>query len=268
MMYISLMRPILMILLILSSMSIFGQAETEAIRENSRLRGVVHQEEWAVEIKAHTSGLAVGFYKGELKNYYKTLYRKIELGYIRHPQEFRQNIQSASSGLNIFVPGTTYVFGKQNSLLYIKAGIGQKHYLSEKTKRRGLAIGFNYEVGPTLGILKPYYLDVSVQRDGQPTSTVEEIKYDGTNEDLFLDRSGILGHSGFFQGINEPKFVIGAHAKAGIHLAPGAYGAFVRTIEAGISIDAFTKRVPILIIENNKFVFVNLYLSIHLGKRS
>ncbi len=254
-----------MILLLVTGLAAQSQSPTEL---PERLQGVIYQEEWAVELKAHTAGIAIGYYKGEIQTYYRTTYKRLEFGYIRHPKEFRQNVQNSGSGLNIFVPGSNYVYGKQNSFLYLKAGIGQKYYLSEKAKRRGVALGLSYEAGPTLGILKPYYLDVSVQRDGSIGSTIQELRYSESNADEFLDRSAIFGHSGFFRGLDEPSFVIGGHAKAAVHLAPGAYTGFVRALEVGVVVDAFTRRVPIMIIENNRFIFVNVYLSVHLGKRS
>jgi hypothetical protein len=33
--------------------------------------------------------------------------------------------------------------------------VGEKKYFSEKAKRRGVAVGVNYEIGATLGLLKP-----------------------------------------------------------------------------------------------------------------
>ena len=69
------------------------------------------------------------------------------------------------------------------------------------------------------------------------------------------------------------SIIPGFHAKAGIHLDWGAFDEFVKAIEAGIMLDVFVKRVPILVenvdivnAENRPF-FLNLYLNIQLGKR-
>ena len=41
----------------------------------------------------------------------------------------------------------------------LRVGMGAKRYFSEKAKRKGIAIGINYQAGVSLGLLKPYYLD-------------------------------------------------------------------------------------------------------------
>jgi len=235
---------------------------------DSRLQGTVYQEETAVELKANTAGLSLAYYKGNLKTYYATSFKKIEIGYIRHPKEYRQSVNRGGSGLSVIIPGSSYVYGKQHSLLYVKASIGRKRYLSEKTRRKGIAVGYSYEVGPTLGILKPYYLQVSVENDLGTSADIVSIRYREDNEDIFLDRTAIRAHSGFFEGIDEPSFVLGVHARGSIHLAPGAYNKFVKAMDIGVQIDAFSKRVPIMVIDQNKYVFINLFVSVHLGKRS
>jgi len=229
--------------------------------------GIVYQQEWFVSATAHTAGLSLSFSKGVLKNYYTTNYRRFEFGYVRHPKEFRQSLQTGTGGVQIFVPGSSYVYGKQNSFLYLSGLIGKKRYLSEKTKRKGISVGYSYEFGPSLGILKPYYLDIN--RDNEFTGLPElvELSYTEEIEDLFLDRSAIRGHSGFFRGISELDFTVGAQARAAIHLAPGAYESFVRALDVGVLVQAYTTRVPIMVLEDNKFVFVNLFLSFHFGRR-
>ncbi len=261
------MRLMLIISLILTVAVARAQRVTGATID-SRLQGIVYQEESAVELKAHTAGLSLAYYKGILKNYYTTSYKKIEIGYIRHPKEYRQSVNRSGSGLSVIIPGSSYVYGKQNSFLYVKASVGRKRYLSEKTRRKGIAVGYSYELGPTLGILKPYYLQVSVENDLGTSANIVSIRYREDNEDIFLDRTAIRAHSGFFTGIDEPSLVVGAHARASIHLAPGAYDQFVKAMDIGIQIDAFTRRVPIMVIEQNRYVFINLFVSVHLGKRS
>lgn len=262
--YFRLMRLYTTILAMIFALSVYAQQSTV----DSRIVGIVYQQEWYMSAQAHTAGLSLAFAKGELKNYYTTTYKKIEFGYVRHPKEFRQSLQSASGGVQIFVPGSSYVYGKQNSFLFLSGLIGRKRYFSEKTKRKGIAVGFSYEFGPSLGILKPYYLEIN--RDNEVTGLTQlvELKYSEENEDLFLDRSAIRGHSGFFRGLGELNFTVGGQARAAIHLAPGAYESFVRAMDVGVMIQAYTSRVPIMIIEDNKYVFVNLFLSFQLGQRS
>ena len=82
-------------------------------------------------------------------------------------------------------------------------------------------------------------------------------KYDETDGENFLDNDAILGHSGFFRGFGEMKFAVGGMTKMALHLAPGAHESFVRALDVGVQINVFTRRLPIMIIEENKFFYAN-----------
>ncbi len=238
------------------------QAQRDDYAVNPRLsKGVLYKSEFAVEFNLHTNGLTLGFNKGKIEKYYKTTYYHVDIGYMRHPKEFRQSL-SYQSSLNI---NNSFTFGKQNVFFLIRGGFGGKRYFSEKARRKGLAVGLGYEFGPTLGILKPYYLVFRQKIDDQ--TTYVERKYTEDFEDVFLDHSKIQGKAGFFKGFDELKFAPGIHGKAGAHFAIGAFEKYVTAIEVGLMLDLFFQKIPIMVVENNKPYFLNLYLTLQLGKR-
>jgi hypothetical protein len=63
------------------------------------------------------------------------------------------------------------------------------------------------------------------------------------------------------------------HAKFAVHFDWGAFDEFAKAIEAGVMVDYYFSRVPIMVdsplVDNaeNKAVFINLYLNLQLGKR-
>jgi len=230
-------------------------------------KGVIYNKELAFDIRMHTNGFALAVNFGKIKTYYKTKYFHFEIGEIKHPKEQRHSFDYPSNGRT----SRSFIYGKQNNLLVLRAGRGGKRYLSEKAKRKGIAVAINYEAGVTLGMLKPYYLDFWRSEDGDPTNVyfVSE-KYTGDNEDSFLDISRIYGSSGFTKGFGELSVVPGIHGKLGVHFAWGAFDEFVKAFEAGIMFDAFFKKIPIMVdVQNaeNRPFFINLYLSLQLGKR-
>ena len=97
------------------------------------------------------------------------------------------------------------------------------------------------------------------------------MKYTGDNIDEFLNVDRIYGSSGFRKGLNEIKPVPGAHGKIAVHFDWGAFDEFVKAFEAGIMVDVFIREVPILVDDTqfpeNRPYFVNLYLTLQLGKR-
>ncbi|MEM8907273.1 MAG: hypothetical protein AAGD05_05450, partial [Bacteroidota bacterium] len=146
-------------------------------------------------------------------------------------------------------------------------------YFSEKAKEKGLAIGMSYVIGPSIGFLKPYYLDLFQLPNANGEQVITSEKYSDENADLFLNTGRIFGSSGFSKGLSEISILPGIHAKAGVHFDWGAFDEFVKAIEAGVMIDAYFQRVPLMVdndeIENaeNRPFFINLYLTLQLGKR-
>ena len=239
-----------------------GQTTLQPRQLGAASKGVVYKDEFGVNFTLHTNGFRLGFDKGKIKTYYKTTYYHFDFGYIRHPKEIRQSL-SYQSNLDV---NTSFVYGKQNSFFVFRGGFGNKRYYSEKAKKKGIAVGVNYEYGATLGMLKPYYLVFSQRVDGQ--RIIFEEKYRSSFEEIFLDETKIQGRAGFFKGFDEVKFVPGIHGKGGVHFALGAFDQYVTAIEVGVMIDIFLKSVPIMVVENNNPYFFNLYLTLQIGKRS
>jgi hypothetical protein len=93
------------------------------------------------------------------------------------------------------------------------------------------------------------------------------------NEEKFLNWYEILGSSGFAKGLNEIQPVPGGYAKLALNFEWGSRDNFITALEAGVMADVFYKRVPVMIeTENsdvkNQFLFMQAYISVHIGKRS
>ncbi len=233
-------------------------------------KGIVYNKEFSVLARFHTHGFSMGVNMGTLKTYYLTRFLNFEIGELKHGKEFKQSrdLQPISNQVS-----RAYIFGKQNNLYALRAGFGEKRYLSEKAKRRGLAVGISYEVGPVLGLLKPYYLElVRNQENGDPVFIIQSEKYGPENEDLFLDFTRIYGSSGFSKGLGELSVVPGAQAKFAMHFDWGAFDEFVKAVEAGVMMDFFFQEPQVMIETegsgvNNSPLFLNLYINLQFGKR-
>jgi len=274
------------IALILFQSFLFAQSRQFSDDES---KGVIYNEEFTIDTRLHTFGFAVAANFTKIKSYHKSTYFQIEVGELKHAKGFRQN--SDSQFPNQGSP-QSFILGKQNNLYVIRGGYGRKKYLSEKAKRKGVAIGLNYEAGVTLGLLKPYYLDIKQTDPGQPDLIPTRAeRYDPENPCTFLDPIGrVYGATGFFRGLSEITPLPGGHFKAGVHFDWGAFDEYVKAIEVGIAADVFIKRAPIMIhideqtldimqtscphlapdevqANPNRPFFVNLYVTLQLGKR-
>ena len=228
--------------------------------------GILYAKEKVFEIRPHTNGGAVSMQFGKIKTFYKTNYYQFDLGYIKHPKEYRQSVTFNSS--NPFArTSNSYTYGKQNYFMVFRGGAGKKIYLSEKAKRKGVAAGINYEAGPSIGFLIPYYLKLSRLEENGFDDYVSTERYSEENADVFLDNSKIIGPASFFKGFGNVTAMPGIHGRIGAHFSVGAFDKYVKAFEMGIMVDAFFEPVPIMVIENNSPVFINAYLSFQIGKR-
>lgn len=235
--------------------------------------GIIYSKETSVDLKIlQTNGWALGMNFGTLRTFYKTRFYNVEFGEIKNPREYRQSFDYFQ-GNTFSDVSRPFIFGKQNKFFVLRAGIGEKLLLSEKARRKGLAVGVSYEAGPSLGILKPYYLEflVRVPDSGRVIKLSE--KYTVENESRFLDITSIYGGAGFSKGLSEISVVPGGHLKGALHFDWGAFDAVVKALEAGFVVDFYFKTVPIMVdspnLENvkNSPVFVNVYINLQLGKR-
>lgn len=268
------LRSVLFLFFLLSFVPLFAQ-QTFDTNQNiyDESEGIVYDREITADLKLlQTNGFAFGVNFARLKTYYLTRYINVEFGEIKHPKEYRQSFDFQRQSARV---SRAFVFGKQNNFFVLRAGFGEKRYFSEKAKRRGVAVGITYEGGPSLGLLKPYYLELI--RTAEPGNVdnfvVRSEKYSEANANTFLEISRIYGSSGFAQGLGELEVVPGLHGKFALHFDWGAFDEFVKAVEAGVMVDVFTRTIPIMIespqvanTENRPF-FINLYVNLQLGKR-
>lgn len=238
-------------------------AQAQNVRQAGQGVGIVYNRETTFNFRVTTNrGFVAGMEFGRLRTYDKTKFFQFNIGEIKHPKEIRQSADPTVS--RSFRP---YVFGKQNNLIALRAGWGTKRYFSEKAKQKGVAVGMTYSFGPTLGILKPYYLALRYTSDIQGQSRAIHQRYSEENAGVFLDNSRILGASPFTKGLSKSSLLPGANAMLAYHMDWGAYDEFVKALEIGVMADIFLKKAPILVPENNQQVFLNFFVNLQLGKR-
>ncbi len=235
---------------------------------NSNFKGLVYKDEYSFDLRVMPHGANFGYTVGELETYYKTTFYTFDIGYLKDSRERKQNMNTTFR-----TEGTSdaFVYGKQNSLYIIRGGKGFKRYLSEKALRRGLSVGYSFEGGVSLGVLKPNYLKLFYFTEENPDGEIREERFSEDNRDKFLNFNSIFGGSSFWKGIFQSSVSVGLHGKASGHFAMGAFDKNVRAAEIGITFDAFAKKVPIFVetdLLKNRRLFLNIFVSFHLGRRS
>ena len=238
------------------------QAEGQGYNLNQTVRkGVIYKRERSYSLALQNHGFFAGMNFGRIRSYYKTNWTHWDIGMMRHPKETKVSNDGAGSGLAL----GSFIYGKQNSLFLARFGKGQLIYFSEKARSKGVAVGISMEAGASLAMLKPYYIVVLDEHDG--TLATKEIKFSEETEHEFLDINHIQGASSFWKGMLESRFVPGAFGRIAVKIDPGAFEKMVKSLDIGIQLDAFTKRLPILATDSNKQFFLNFYAQIQFGKR-
>lgn len=227
--------------------------------------GIIYNRETAFNLTLHTArSFAASLDRGKLITYDRTNFVSIGFGELRHSKEMRQSADPSVS--RSFRP---YIFGKQNNLYAIRGAWGAKKYFSEKSRQRGVAVGMSYRLGPTLGILKPYYLALRRVGDSPTTSRIMHERYSEENAGVFLDNTRILGASPFTRGFDEISLLPGGSGALALHLDWGAFDEFIKAFEIGIMADVFLRPAPILVGEQgSRQAFINFFVNLQFGKRS
>ncbi len=245
------------------SFGLIAQRTIEPKGFDFQQKGIIYNTEWSIQPAIWTNGYSIAYAFGRLEKYNLTHYKKIELGYLRHPREHSQSTipTQLSGGLK------SYTFGKINYFFPIRAMIGTKHYLSEKSKRKGVAIGYLYEGGVNIGIIKPYMLKLIRINPGTEEAYISIEEYSEENAELFLDPLRIAGNAGIFKGFDQFSIIPGLSAKLAALFAWGAYDKKVFALELGISLDMYLSEIPLIAIDQNQPYALNFYISLHLGNR-
>jgi hypothetical protein len=263
-------RPQWLLLFFLLATTLAGQQQLPGDRNiyDAVDIGVVYDHELTFNVAIATPrNFFFGVRSGRLISYDKTRYWTLTFGDIRHSRERKENPDLVNRANNRV--SRAFVFGKQNQLYAIRLGFGKKKLLSEKAKERGVAVGYSYEFGPSLGLLKPYYLER--MRNDAPTI---DIRYTGDNADVFVgDQLSIFGASAWTVGLDEIGLRPGIHAKLASHFGFGAYDETAKSLEAGIMADFFLGNTDIMVESeytpgvSNSPLYLSLFINFQIGKR-
>jgi len=247
-------------LLFLSTFAFEGSAQ---IAQKEAV-GFLYNQETTFNLRLATNrSFGFGMEWGKLRTYNKTKTLSLGISEMKSPKEQRQN-----AAPSVRRSSRPFVYGKKNSLFVLRSGWGAKRYFSEKAKQKGVAVGISYSLGPSLGLLKPYYLALNYPETGSLSGRLLLQKYSEKNEAIFLDNSKILGAAPFTKGLNEISVLPGGTASIAYHMDWGAFDEMVKAIEIGLTVDVFARKAPIFVsAEQNQQVFFNFFINLQFGKR-
>lgn len=255
-------------ILVLLMQSAFSQNDGAVIINNSKEQsgrpgGIAYNKELSAGGRITTAGWGFFVDYTTRVNMDKRRSLVLDVNFLQHPKELKK-VNEYNFAFSFDSP-KPFVYAKQNSFFSTKLGYGNKFLIGEKAEKSGFEVSFNYLFGPSIGLIKPYYLEILYEQDGNIFSVAQ--KYAPETASIFLDATSIYGYSGFSTGLGEITVVPGGYAKAGLAFDWASFDEYIKSLEAGIGAELYMRDVPIMILENNQPYFVYLYLSLQLGKK-
>jgi hypothetical protein len=176
----------------------------------------------------------------------------LEIMNVKNPQEVRVQAQAT---------GNFFIFGKSNYLYAFRFQYGRDVILFTKAPQQGVEIKAVVAIGPSIGIVAPYYIEYA--SDGNVLKTINE-QYNPTKH---TDIGRIFGTGNLFQGLGESEIRLGGNAKFGLNFELGIVKSQVTGFEVGVLVDAYFKEVVLMPAAPNRAVFPTVYFTLFYGSR-
>lgn len=212
----------------------------------------LYRNSYSGGIHFNTSGW--GFY-GEITKQKTFKYHHVlgfQVSNIHHKNEFKT---STITG------GSSFFFYKLNSLVAFRPTVGGNLKLFQVRRENGIEIQFKWKIGPSIGLLKPIYLDI---RTTDFNSGTRPLRYDPDNHGF----SVIESRSNWFTGFGESTIRLGLHSKNGINFNFSKDKSGISGGEVGFMFDYYPIKDVIIMFEaDNYSLFTGFYIQFELGNK-
>ena len=227
-------------ILVSGQQTVFEEAQTVYSSEN--VGGIIF----------HTNGWGATFYHAKyITGFTKRLYQ-IDLVGMKHPKEVKIN--------SSFENGRNFIYGKQHSLTILRTILGYHREFINKQSVKGVSVSQVYNLGISHGLAKPVYLTVGIDTTANQVILVDE-KYDPE----IHTPDNIYGKSSYFTGFSDMKYYPGLFVKFALNFEYSGVSNSVKALEAGIALDAFLDKIPIMAMNDNRQFYLTLYFSVLFG---
>lgn len=238
-----------------------GQQKKPVIKKPKPL-----SKEFSLGLRVNSDGWGLFVDRGRLRSedrnpdmFHNVRIIQVELSERRHFKEIKAANSSSTT------PGTSnpsaFIYGKVNSFYTFKLGYGNRKMIAGKPEQGTVSIHWVYLGGLSLGLLKPYYIDVS---NGFETKS---IKYSDSTSNQFINYNQIVGSSGWSKGLSETKIVPGFFLRTGFHFDFANNKRAKMALETGATLEYYTSEIQQMAMQKEQSMFFNVYAALQFGKR-
>ena len=240
------------ILFFLSSLC-FSQSTTQAI-ESGQDPNVLYRNEMSFGIFAHSRGFGCNFMRAKHVTGTRKRLLEIETLNMKHPKEIKVSNSSDNS--------KRFTYGKLNSILLIRAGVGYQTTIFKRSDRKSVEIRTSYYLGGNLTFAKPNYILV-YRENSSGAKFQESVKYDPAIHTI----DSVSGKGPLVDGLSETKIYPGVYAKINLSFEYAPFSNKVKAIETGVIFDYYPKALPIMAKNPAENFIVTLYVGFVFGKK-
>lgn len=216
---------------------------------------VLMEKQWALGLLVHTNGWGLKFRYGKNRTALRLWMWEVEYSTYKSPKEIRV--------INPFYPDAkSYIYGKVNSVSFLRGGTGQQYILNRKPYWGGVQLSVLWMGGVTVGLAKPMYLYI-IYPVSQYEYEIKEERYDPDNH--FAE--DIYGRGSFLSGLLELNFHPGIYARGGLEFEFGNKNKRPKALEVGACLDYTPIGISIMAYNPKQSLFLTIYLSFTFGKR-
>jgi hypothetical protein len=231
------------------SFSVSGQMPAEEAVD------YLYKKDWYIGAQLSTSGFGILFAYERNVNYKFSQGILLNIGNLKGDKEIRRTNSA-------YEDSRSYVFGKTNLLFAGRLTYSASWLLFERKRSRGVAIRFNMNIGPSIGMLKPIYLKIK-----EPYAFIPEVEpVDLRYKPNVHQGENIYGRSSIWKGFGESNVALGGYAKSGFQFDFSPNSNKITAVEIGVQLDYFTNEIELFYAGKNKKFFPALYASVQFGK--
>lgn len=239
--------------LLLSLASVRASAQASGANRPQR---TAHERLSAVGVTSNTnSGVLGGFVFRQTKTLSggetpRLRYLAAEVVNVRHPSERAYSLTN----------GNRLILGKQFYLFPFRGQWGREFTLFRRADAQGVQLNGILAGGPTLGLLKPYYVQVVTNQTPRRTY---EVPYDPAlvqNRDVYIVGSGSL-----FRGFDRLRIEPGLNAKAAVSIELDAFQTSSIGLETGLLVEGYRREITLIPGVANRQFFTSGFLTLYYG---
>lgn len=236
------------------------QRENSIMKQEEEEGEIIFKTHSIFGIKISTDGYGISYEKGKMVSPRKTNLWMFELN-----EKLSNKEEKTTTGFDFFGNVSQAKYAKANNFYQFKVGYGQQLTIGGKANKNGVAVSALYAGGVSLGLIKPYYVDV------ERVSNRERLRVKFSDTLPQGDTYYIKGASGFTVGWGELKLSPGLHAKTALRFDYGRFNESVAAVEAGINAEYYTTKVLQMALGTQyrleRSFFFNAYVAIEFGRR-